>query len=109
MDIEFILCFILVVLVCLVSKLIGDELLFRKFKVGYNIELFNIEYISLDLYRPTSKYKIIARKNQYICCEDPDGKIKEFNLYKLVSTVDRIEITDENGYVADIIYKIEDL
>lgn len=103
------IAFLIILGICMIVILFNflhDYFLFRKFKVGYSINLYNIEHIALGTYKKLNSYKIIARKDENISVLTSNGEIVDLNLYELISTIDKIEITDD-GYISDIVYKIE--
>lgn len=103
------IAFLIILGICIIVILFNflhDYFLFRKFKVGYSINLYNIEHIALGTYKKLNSYKILARKDENISVLTSNGEIVDLNLYELISTIDKIEITDD-GYISDIVYKIE--
>lgn len=103
------IAFLIILGICIIVILFNflhDYFLFRKFKVGYSINLYNIEHIALGTYKKLNSYKILARKDENISVLTSNGEIVDLNLYELISRIDKIEITDD-GYISDIVYKIE--
>ncbi len=103
------IAFLIILGICIIVILFNflhDYFLFRKFKVGYSINLYKIEHIALGTYKKLNTYKIIARKDENISVLASNGEIVDLNLYELISTIDKIEIMDD-GYIFDIVYKIE--
>ena len=101
--------FLIILCICIIVILFNflhDYFLFRKFKVGYSINLYKIEHIALGTYKRLNTYKIIARKDENISVLTSNGEIADLNLYELISTIDKIEIMDDE-YISDIVYKIE--
>lgn len=84
-----------------------DYFLFRKFKVGYRIDLYKNEHISIGTYKKINSYKILARKNENISVLANNGVIVDLDLYVLISSIDKIEIIDEKGLLSNVVYKIE--
>ena len=97
-----ILVIIGIVLIVCTWSLINDYILFKKFKVGYTIELYYMKHIALDYYELAGTYKILAIKGNNISCVSPSNVIIDFNLYDLVSKYDKIVITEEDGNVSTI-------
>jgi hypothetical protein len=95
------------VLLAFSFSILHDYFLFKKFKTGYFIELYNIQYVSNNSYIFITEYEIIANKNKYILVKDKNGNIQEFDLYELISMFDKIIIKDSNGFIKHIQYKIE--
>jgi len=104
------IAFLIIIGVCLIVLLFNalhDYFLFRKFKSGYRIDLYEIEHFALGTYKKLNSYKILARKDENISVLASNDEIVDLDLYELISTIDMIEIRDENGYLSDIVYKIE--
>lgn len=102
-----VLIIISVCLIVLLFNALHDYFLFRKFKVGYSINLYNIEHIALGTYKKLNTYKILARKNENISVLANNGVIVDLDLYVLISSIDKIEIIDEKGCLSNVVYKIE--
>ena len=104
---EILLFILSITLFALLFNAIHDYFLFRKFKVGYSIELYKTEHIALGTYKKLNSYKILGRKDENISVLASNNEIVDLDLYELISTIDMIEIRDEKGYLFDIIYKIK--
>lgn len=101
---------LIIIGVCLIVFLFNalhDYFLFRKFKVGYSINLYKIEHIAIGTYKKINSYKILARKNENISVLANNGVIVDLDLYVLISSIDKIEIIDEKGCLSNVVYKIE--
>ncbi len=96
-----------IILIVVIFMILHDYFLFRKFKVGYRIDLYEVEHISLGTSKKIDSYKILGRKGGNISVLSPNNKIVDLDLYELISTIDMIVITDEKCHISDIVYKIE--
>lgn len=96
-----------VVLLVVVWNSVYDHILFKKFKVGYSIELYYLKHVALDFYEKAGVYKIIARKGSDISVRDLNDTILDYDIRVLVSKYDKIIIKDEYGCTYEILNKIE--
>ena len=102
---EMLLFILGITLIVLLFNALDDYFLFRKFKSGYRIDLYQIEHLALGTYKKLNSYKILARKDENISVLASNDEIIDLDLYELISTIDMIKIMDENGYLSDIVYK----
>jgi hypothetical protein len=104
---KILLVVIIGVLFVMCFNALHDYFLFEKFKVGYRIDLYKNENIALGTYKKINSYKILARKNENISVLASNDEIVDFDLYVLISSIDKIEIIDEKGCLSNVVYKIE--
>jgi len=104
---KILLVVIVTVLFVMCFNALHDYFLFKKFKVGYRIDLYKNEHIALGTYKKMNSYKILARKEANMSVLADNGVIVDLDLYVLISSIDKIEIIDEKGCLSNVVYKIE--